>query len=110
MVMIIRLPRKIRRNAEINDLVARVLRREYFVLGWLSNLPKKKKKRTLLTYCMSLHKCPLSKFLINESMMKPFVYIKPSGEWEYSLRSRYMSSLDFSVGIHNNKTDQVILL
>lgn len=47
MVMIIRLPRKIRRNAEINDLVARVLRREYFVLGWLSNLPKKKKKNAV---------------------------------------------------------------
>ena len=36
MVMIIRLPRKIRRNEEMNDLDARVLHQEYFVLGWLS--------------------------------------------------------------------------
>ena len=33
MVMIIRLPRKIRRNEEMNDLDARVLHQEYFVLG-----------------------------------------------------------------------------
>ena len=59
------------------------------ILSWVGYLTFQK-KRTLLTYCMSLHKCPLSKFLINESMMKPFVYIKPSGEWEGSLRSRYM--------------------
>ena len=51
MVMIIRLPRKIRRNEEMNDLVARVLRREYFVLGWLSNLPKKR-ERGWLTACL----------------------------------------------------------
>lgn len=32
----------------MNDLVARVLRREYFVLGWLSNLPKKENAVDLL--------------------------------------------------------------